>query len=206
MKALMVVLTAVVTLIVDAGTSSNSTRICLNAEDSYLWRTAPGTTFTVQWENPEGVPVTLQVVGYRYSQTYADLTETSQVLTLPPATDDASENVFTLTLTLGTVVKTAQLAVVRGVGAGGEALTSTCRNETTGDGVWAKFTDHAVLPIPAGTETFSINGQKVDTGLQGTAGWHLLRGIEPNSEATLVLDGVDVTVFNRQSGLFIVFR
>ena len=206
MKALMVVAATLVAAVVQAGTSSTPTQVFLNAEDSYLWRTAPSATFTVQWENPEGVPATLQVTGRGYSKTYSDLTATSQQLALPAAADDASENVFTLTLTLGDDVKTAQIAVVRGVGVGGEAQTAAYRDVNASEKRWAKFRDHAVLPIPAGTKAFSIDGQTVDTGLKGAAGWYMLQGVNINDEYTLALDGEEVTVRNRSGGLVIVVQ
>ena len=206
MKALVVVAATLVAAVVQAGTSSTPTQVFLNAEDSHLWRTAPSATFTVQWENPEGVSATLQVVGRGYAQTYSDLIATFQQLTLPTAADDASENVFTLTLTLGDVVKTAQVAVVRGIGAGGESLTAAYRDASASEKQWSKFRDHAVLPIPAGTETFSIDGQTVDTGLRGTAGWYLLQGVGNDDEHVLALDGVEVTVCNRSGGLVIVVQ
>lgn len=205
MKTLMLAAAAMIVAVSWAGTSSTPTQVFLNAEDSYLWRTAPSATFTVQWENPEGVPATLRVVGRGYAQTYSGLTATSQQLTLPAATDESSENVFTLTLTLGTVVKTAQVAVVCGVGAGGDTLTATYRAAENAT-MWTKFRDHAVLPIPAGTETFSINGQTVDTGLRGAAGWYMLQGVNINDEYTLAIDGVAVTVRNRAGGLFITIK
>lgn len=206
MKALMVVAATLVAAVVQAGTSSTPTQVFLNAEDSYLWRTAPSATFTVQWENPEGVPATLRVVGRGYAQTYSGLTATSQQLTLPTAADDASENVFMLTLTLDEDVRTAQVAVVRGVGVGGEAQTATYRDAAMSEKQWAKFRDHAVLPIPAGTETFSIDGQTIDTGLRGAAGWYMLQGVNINDEYTLALDGEEVTVRNRSGGLVIVVQ
>lgn len=206
MKAWMVVAATLVAAVVQAGTSSTPTQVFLNAEESYLWRTAPSATFTVQWENPEGVPATLRVVGRGYSKTYSDLTATSQQLALPAAADDASENVFTLTLTLGDDVKTAQIAVVRGVGAGGETVTAACRDVNASEKQWVKFRDHAVLPIPAGTETFSIDGQTVDTGLRGAAGWYLLQGVNNDDEYTLALDDAEVTVRNRSGGLVIVVQ
>ena len=83
--------------------------------DTYTWRTAPVGDFTVSWAFPEGATKsTLSVVGVGYSQTYANLTATSQLLSLPAAAE-GSENVYTLTLTFDNGdEKTATLGRIRG--------------------------------------------------------------------------------------------
>ena len=211
MKKLMTVLAAAFTAAVilpiqAAGTSSLPTMVYLNPDESYIWRTAPSATFLLQWADPSGVGATLEVTGKGYSKTYEDLTEGSLQLSLPTASSEADENVFDFVLTLGDgTVKTAKLGSVRGgVGAGGTALLTTYRDANSKR--WPKYKGKAVIPVPYGTETMTVDGKKVETGLEGAAGWYLLVPDEAGTTSTLALDGEEVIVRDNSLGLFIVVQ
>ena len=146
---------------------SASVFVYAKPQESFLWRTAPGTTFTVSWTLPEGATkATLSVAGHGYSQEYVDLTATSQELTLPAAS--AGENVYTLTLTPDAgVPKTAQLAVVRGGVDGG---TATITYAPEGTKKWQAAANWNVLPLLCGATTLQVGGTSIPC--DGAAGWY----------------------------------
>ena len=142
---------------------SASVFVYAKPRESFLWRTAPGTTFTVSWTLPAGATkATLSVAGHGYSQEYVDLTATSQELTLP------SENVYTLTLTPDEgEAKTAQLAVVRGGVTGG---TATIAYAPEGTKKWQAAANWNVLPLLCGATTLQVGETSIPC--DGAAGWY----------------------------------
>ena len=53
--------------------------------------------------------------------------------------------------------------------------------------VWNKIKGRAVLPIPYGTSSFTVNGVEIDPGLDGAQGWYALGEIDPKESASLSL-------------------
>lgn len=64
---------------------------------------------------------------------------------------------------------------------------------------WDKFHDRAVIPIPFGATSLTVNGTPVD-GIDGSAGWRLLKSARSDTDIglSLTLNGasapIDVTL------------
>ena len=138
------------------------------ADDTYTWRTAPAGGFTVSWAFPEGATkATLSVVGVGYSQTYANLTATSQLLSLPAAAE-GSENVYTLTLTFDNGdEKTATLGRIRGSVQGD---TATVRYVAPATRSWGYASRLNVFTVPTGENSLAVDGGDAETVVG--AGYH----------------------------------
>ena len=127
-------------------------------DDTYSWRTAPPGDFTVSWTFPDGASsATLLVEGVGYSQTYANLSATSQLLSLPAAAE-GSENVYSLTLTFddGTV-KTASLGRIRGA-AQGNAATIRYSPVPSDASIAQRVSKVSVFAVPPETGTLTADG------------------------------------------------
>ena len=128
-------------------------------DDTYSWRTAPPGDFTVSWTFPDGASsATLLVEGVGYSQTYANLSATSQLLSLPAAAE-GNENVYNLTLTFNDgTVKTASLGRIRGAVPGNAA---TIRYAPPGKKAWQNAERVNVFAVPSGTRSLTADGVDV---------------------------------------------
>ena len=125
-------------------------------DDTYTWRTAPVGDFTVSWFFPRGASsATLRVEGLGYSQTYANLSTTSQALALPAATRE-SENVYSLTLTFDNgVVQTATLGRIRGAVLGNAATVHYAPLDSS---AWHRAWRANVLAVLPGATSLSVDG------------------------------------------------
>lgn len=174
---------------------SASVFVYVKPQESFLWSTAPAGEFAVTWAFPKDVSsATLAVTGMvGYSETYANLTGTSQELTLPAASK-YDENVYELTLTFADgSQKTARLARVYGDAVGD---TAVARYVPPTNKRWNYALDKNVLPIPFGAGTLTVDGTPVETGLAGAAGWYGLglSAAEGAKSVSLTVD--DVTYEN----------
>ena len=180
-----------------AGAVSESFTAFLRPDESSFWRTTPGKTVTVPVEFPEGATkATLTVAAPGYSRTYTDITTDSYAFDLPEATDPASENVYDLTLTFDDAAQTTCTAKGIGLIAGLEpdAAGKTRCILPQGSRKWIKAKgSRAVLPIPYGTTSFTVNGVERVSELGGAQGWYALDGLVPGqaTELTLSTDGDD---------------
>ena len=88
-----------------------------------------------------------------------------------------------------------------------------CLAPAEGD-VWNTIKKRAVLPIPYGTETFtmSVNGgtvTNVDTGLNGAQGWYAFRPVTGDSVSlSLMVGGINyaATLLGKGDGYFVIIR
>lgn len=154
---------------------SESTFVFLRPETSSFWNTATNNVMTVPIDFPSGAKsASLKVVGLGYSRTYDGITEASYTFELPEPTSPEAENVYDLTLTFDdSTVRRAKLGLIQGLSPDGEGVTR-CIAPAEGK-VWAKVKGKAVLPIPYGTTSFTINGAETPTGLNGAQGWYPIR-------------------------------
>lgn len=168
---------------------SESTFIFLKPETSSFWNTATNNVMSLPIDYPAGASsATLTVEGDGYSQTYADLRDTSFELQLPRPDLPELENVYNLTLTFDNgVVRRAKLGLIQGL-APQSAGSTRCLAPANGT-VWNKVRRRAVLPIPYGTTAFSVtvNGQQRinETELDGAQGWYALGGINRGDNVSL---------------------
>lgn len=160
-----------------AGELSEPEFVYLHPEKSSFWHTASGNVFKVQVPYPAGAgKASLAVTGLDYSSVTDDITAKEVTVSVPAVTAPKNENVYTLTLTFdnGTAL-TNRIGVVIGAAEGNEAVTR-CVAPKTARGKWARAEGHAVLPIPYGASSLTVDGQAVDTGLGGEQGWYAVRG------------------------------
>ena len=127
-------------------------------DDTYSWRTAPPGDFTVSWTFPDGASsATLLVEGVGYSQTYANLSATSQLLSLPAAAE-GNENVYNLTLTFNDgTVQTASLGRIRGA-VQGNAATIRYSPVPSDASIAQRVSKVSVFAVPPETGTLTADG------------------------------------------------
>ena len=189
--------------------SASPAFVFLQPEKTALWRTATGNSFSIAIPYPPGVEktATLSVSGYRYSATYSIVGDSSFVLTLPRPEENRpdKENVYSLVLTFADgSVKTASLGGIAGFDGSSQGTTRCLLSRE--DPGWATVKRSAVLPIPYGTETITVNGIETDTGLDGAAGWFLLAPLSGGTSYNLALDGASAMLNAYADGTVLVFR
>lgn len=191
--------------------SSEPTFVFLRPETSSFWNTATNSTMTLPIDYPNGATkATLTVNGVGYNRVYSDLTGDSIEIDLPVPDSPKTENVYELTLAFdnGVAPRTAKLGLIQGLDSDAKGSTR-CIAPAQGR-VWSKATGRAVLPIPYGTMTFTVNGVEHDTGLDGAQGWYALSPIAPGETITLscLADGVSyaASIMGGGEGFFLIFK
>ena len=158
-------------------------------DSTVLWRTFCSPTETIRWDFPEGASkATLTVEGVGYERVYAGLEATEQQLDLPKPTSAATENVYTLTLAFddeSNTVWTARIGLVQGVDGGSASAACSFRFVPEDSTRWVQAQRTNVLEIPAGDGALTYDGQTLDVGLGGAAGWFLLGPLEAGSRTDL---------------------
>ncbi len=191
--------------------SSEPTFVFLRPETSSFWNTATNSTMTLPIDYPNGATkATLTVNGVGYTRVYPNLTADSIEIDLPVPDSPKTENVYELTLAFdnGAPSRTAKLGLIQGLDSGAKGSTR-CIAPAEGK-VWSKATDRAVLPIPYGTTSFTVNGVKHDTGLDGAQGWYALSPIAPGTEISLscLADGVSyaASILGGGNGFLLIYK
>ena len=191
--------------------SSEPTFIFLRPETSSFWNTATNSTMTLPIDYPSGATkATLTVNGVGYNRVYANLTGDSIEIDLPVPDSPKTENVYELSLTFdnGAPSRTAKLGLIKGLDSGAKGSTR-CIAPAQGK-VWSTATDRAVLPIPYGTTSFTVNGVEHDTGLGGAQGWYALSPIERGETITLscLADGVSyaASILGGGNGFMLIYK
>ena len=193
-------------------TASAPVTLVLDTTDTSLWRTAIGSAMEVCWDGLDAAAssATLSVVGRRFSLVLPDQSGTFASISLPPPSSPLEEDVYRITVTFDTGASFTQ-KVGRVLGA---AKAPAVGHVAYRDAVAAQGPrltgGTAVLPVPAGTESISIDGvAPVDTGLGGARGWYLfgpvatgehhvsLSAAAGDTEATIISCGLG-TVFMLQ--------
>jgi hypothetical protein len=104
-------------------------------------------------------------------------------------------------------VRTAKLGLIKGLSPDAEG-TTRCLAPASGN-LWGKASKKAVLPIPYGTTSLSVNGVETPTGLDGAQGWYALR-IKPGELYSLSLIANEVTyaasILGGGAGMMIIMR
>ena len=191
--------------------SSEPTFVFLRPETSSFWNTATSSTMTLPIDYPSGATkATLTVNGVGYNRVYPDLTADSIEIDLPVPDSPKTENVYELTLAFdnGAPSRTAKLGLIQGLDSGAKGSTR-CIAPAEGK-VWRTATDRAVLPIPYGTTSFTVNGVEHDTGLDGAQGWYALSPIESGETITLscLADGVSyaASILGGGNGFLLIYK
>ena len=188
--------------------SSEPTFVFLRPETSSFWNTATNSTMTLPIDYPRGATkATLTVNGVGYNRVYPNLTADSIEIDLPVPDSPKTENVYELTLAFdnGAPSRTAKLGLIKGLDSGAKGSTR-CIAPAQGK-VWSTATDRAVLPIPYGTTSFTINGVEHDTGLDGAQGWYaygpLAARVSQEVQLTTPYDVWSVLLTGFSEGFFI---
>ena len=177
-----------------------------------LWRTAPAAEFDVAVPMPAGATsATLTIARRGYTRAFSGITGPSQRISLPVASVEDDEGLYTLTLEFDDdahTVLSSQLATPMGAAAGGEA-TAVVR--TRGAEAWRKVRTYALFPIPDGAAALSVNGADVGLDPALTPGWFLFGPAAMNVMYGLVLSGADgsettVSLYGASVGFCINFR
>ena len=140
-------------------------------DSSSFWRTARCSSVTVPVDFPDGATsATLSVAGVGYATNYSIAAAGPFTFQLPAATSPETENTYALTLSFNRGEgKTARLSLVAGLESGGAGAT---RCISQGGRGWSKAKDaRMTLPVPCGTTSLTLNGEPVDTGLDGAQGF-----------------------------------
>lgn len=164
-------LAAMMILPAAAGEWTEGKVVFLRPDETPLWRTATNANMRLEWQFPKGAEsADLTVSGNGYLETYPAITDEFIEIAFPEPVDAVRENVYTLTLGFDNgESRSATLGVVRGAGTGGEFIGTAC---VTSASRWSWIRSRAVLPVPYGTTSLVLNGEQVDTGLGGAAGWY----------------------------------
>ena len=191
--------------------SSEPTFVFLRPETSSFWNTATNSTMTLPIDYPSGAKkATLTVNGVGYTMVYPNLTASSIEIELPSPDSPKTENVYELSLAFdnGAPSRTAKLGLIKGLDSGAKGSTR-CVAPARGK-VWGMATDRAVLPIPYGTTSFTVNGVEHDTGLDGAQGWYALSPIESGETITLsyLADGVShaASILGGGNGILLILK
>ena len=191
--------------------SSEPTFVFLRPETSSFWNTATNSTMTLPIDYPSGATkATLTVNGVGYNRVYPNLTADSIEIDLPVPDSPKAENVYELSLTFdnGAPSRTAKLGLIQGLDSGAKGSTR-CIAPAEGR-VWSKATDRAVLPIPYGTTSFTVNGVEHDTGLDGAQGWYALSPIAPGASISLtcLANGVSyaASILGGGNGFMLIYQ
>ena len=193
------------------GVADSTDSVFLLPSSHVLWRTAPSATFDVPVFMPPGASsATLVVRGQNYRREYAGLSDGMFSLSLPGADSDDTENVYDLTLTFNDAAATtrsAKIGVVVGASTGNTAVADVRAADSS---KWRKTLTRAVLPIPSGVTSLSINGTTVDGGLYESPGWFLFLSKAGSTYDVLLSDGgtplAEATLLSISTGFKFIIR
>lgn len=197
------------------GLESAPTFVSLRPKESSFWATATNATMAVPMDFPKGATsATLRICGVSYTNEIHDIAPLDAfsggyVVSLPPAAKPNEENVYDLVLAFddGTV-RTARLGLVQGLMPDGEGWTRCVA--PFGGGRWSRVVGRAVIPIPYGMTSFTVDGRETDTGLDGAQGWYALGGMGAGRSVDLALsaDGgaFAATLVGGSDGTLILFQ
>lgn len=187
---------------------SEPTPVIVDVDSFYLWRTATGGTMRVEWTFPLNATVaSLAVTGRTIKVSIPDIRTESVEVELPTPATAKDEDVldFTLSFNDGSV-KTASLGLVRGRAGGGGVTAPTACLASTNAPTWRQADKYFVLPVPAGTETVTVAGEPVDTGLDGAAGWLALGPYRGGTLVPVSADDLACNIIVYAAGFVISFK
>ena len=192
---------------------SNEIDLFVDVADSMSWRTVETANPIVRWFAPaDATAASLEVRNSSGKTDVYDVTGlASKTLeaALPPSAQE--EDVLSLTLTFttpkGDVVRKGRLGLVASRSSAAQADARTVLAGTRG---WSRYpSTRAVLLIPRGTTSVTVDGQDVPLDLDGATGWlglnlsgegHALSCVTPEGEF-----GSEGLRFGRP-GMFLIVR
>ena len=199
----------------DAEGESKAAFVWIEPGRSTFWHTATNHVLTVPIVFPSGAnKATLAIRGDRYAAD-REVEKTDDVvdctITLPEPKSQLDEDVYALELSFDDAAETVQkarLGLVRSAKAGNECVTR-CLVPATGH-KWSKTAGRAVLWVPYGMTSLTVNDEDFNPQLGGNQGWCVVTGLEvgQTTEVTMVADGETYSSSLRGGpcGLFIVVK
>lgn len=179
--------------------SSGSAFLHLDTAPGPFWRTATNSTVEISVDYPaEATSASLSVKGaWGYSFEAENVAEGLYVLELPAATDPRSEDVYDLTLSFDKgETRTARFAVICGVSDGGRGSTRCITPQTSFR--WRRIRQRSVVPVPYLAQLLDADGETVETGLNGAAGWYACGPVAAGERRTLSLNTDSDGVFTAE--------
>ena len=198
-----------------AGLESPATFVSLRPRENSFWTTATNSTMSLPLDFPRGATsASLRICGVSYTNEIHGIVPLPSfsggyVVSLPPAAKPKEENVYDLTLTFddGTV-RTAKLGLIQGLMPDAEGWTRCIA--PVGGGKWSRAVGRAVIPIPYGMTSFTVDGRETDTGLDGAQGWYALGGMGAGRTVDLALSAEGgafvATLVGGSDGTLILFH
>ena len=159
--------------------------VFVNPDTSSFWRTARSRSVTVPVDFPDGATTaTLSVAGVGYSASYEIAAPGPYTFQLPEATTPAEENTYSLVLSFDRgESQTARLSMIAGPENGGAGYTR-CVSQSSRS--WPKVSGNRfTVPVPYGATSLEVNGDSVDTGLDGAQGFLTLSGLPASMNLTV---------------------
>ena len=176
-----------------AAMMAEATEVFMLPTSNIMWRTAPSPEFEVPVLMPYGASsATLVVTGHNYRREYTGIGDGQFRISLPAAESAIDENVYDLTLTFDDQAATtrhAKLAVVQGVSMEGTAEAAVGSEDSPN---WRRVRSRAVLPIPYGARTLSVNGQSVFLDPADTPGWRMFTAVAGTSYDVQLADNASL--------------
>ena len=193
-------------LFADAG-DSNRAVVLLRSDETSFWCTATNSVIAVPVDMPPmATSAILTVRGVKYGKEYEISSSGDFIVSLPPAVSAKAENVYDMTLAFNDgTVRTAKLGLVQGYAAGSGEGAVTRVLAPKGDSKWKGVHRRAVLPIPYGMTSLTVNGVATDTGLGGAQGWYAL-AIASDETAVLSAETGEAELLGLYDGFFMSFR
>lgn len=200
---------AVLLFTVMAGaTSSSPVHIYVDPSEYYLWHTVTGSTMRLEWNMPPlATYADLSVTGGKFALEQKRIMCEWAEVTLPEPTDMKDEDVYRFTLSFndGTQLSTT-LGRVCGVSFGGSAMQPVrCLTSTNGL-PWHQNRRRYVITVPAGTETLTLDGDTVETGLGGYAGYYAAGQFPGATWHRFALADDEVDIYSASAGMTVTLR
>ena len=173
---------------------SNQEVVFLNADVTSFWRTATNRVIKVPVDMPVlATSARLTVAGAKYFREYSLSSSGDFEVELPVADSFNAENVYDLTLAFNDgTVRRAKLGLVQGYSDSGGEGASTRVLAPKDDRKWNVVKKRAVLPVPYGTTSLSVNGMEIEDAVANAQGWYALSGSSGDA-ARVVIRGNDAS-------------
>lgn len=189
-------------------TSSAPVHIYVDPGQYYLWNTVTGSTMRLEWTRPTAADYAdLLVEGHKLRIEQKKITAEWIEVTLPELTETKDEDVLRLTLSFndGTQLFTT-LGRVCGVSSGGSPMKPVhCLMSTNGI-PWRQNRRRYVITVPAGTETLMLDGDTVDTGLDGFAGYYAAGQFPSATWHRFAIADDEVDIYSAPVGMSLTIR
>lgn len=207
----MCVAVALMPLISLSGTSAESDPmlLTLKPKESIYWLTVMESPYTVPLDYPNGVSSASVTVtdDFGYSRTYSNVSTSTCSVDLPQPADMQGERVYTVTVEYANG-QTSSVRIGRICGSSDDDVSSGTRClKTASTRKWNRIYSTAVLQVPFGASSVYVDGNAVDTGLDGACGWFQVGPVGIGEVCTVqIASGSPVTLTGAGIGMNIIIK